>query len=486
MVSAEELWYTDKDMNTFNKKNNLIQTYSLVLIDVACVLVSYICSFYLRYRGEYHMGQVDYMICLGLVLFCVLYGVLLDWNHFIFKRGYFEELVAVVKYAVSMTVLLGFTVFILRQGQAFSRLVFGWYVVIDIVLTYIMHTFFKKFLSGYYKKSANSEKVMLVTFEEFVDGLLQDIRKDHEWSYEVMAIALMDAVVDPEKKDIDGIPIVANGAGIMDGLTSEVMDAAFLYLPSMGRDAVERIINYFETMGVKCYYSVGDFRHRGSMQSIGDFAGHLVITYENAATDYRRRLIKRIFDVIGAIVGLVLTALLTPFIALAIKLNSKGPVFFRQTRIGKGGRRFTMYKFRSMYTDAEARKKELLKDNEMEGLMFKMEDDPRITAVGRFLRKTSLDEFPQFYNVLKGDMSLVGTRPPTEDEFERYSPHYRRRLSITPGLTGMWQVSGRSDIKDFDDVVALDLEYIDNWSLLLDLKILLQTIIVVFTGRGSR
>ena len=145
-----------------------------------------------------------------------------------------------------------------------------------------------------------------------------------------------------------------------------------------------------------------------------------------------------------------------------------------------------MYKFRSMYTDAEARKKELLKDNEMEGLMFKMKDDPRITAVGRFLRKTSIDELPQFYNVLKGDMSLVGTRPPTEDEFEKYSPHYRRRLSITPGLTGMWQVSGRSDIKDFDDVVKLDLEYIDNWSLLLDLKILLQTIIVVFTGRGSK
>ena len=139
-----------------------------------------------------------------------------------------------------------------------------------------------------------------------------------------------------------------------------------------------------------------------------------------------------------------------------------------------------------MYQDAEARKKDLLKQNEMNGLMFKMEDDPRVTKVGAFLRKTSLDEFPQFLNVLKGDMSLVGTRPPTEKEFEQYNEHYRRRISMTPGLTGMWQVSGRSDITDFDEVVRLDLEYIDNWSLTLDLKILLQTVGVLFSHRGAK
>ena len=139
-----------------------------------------------------------------------------------------------------------------------------------------------------------------------------------------------------------------------------------------------------------------------------------------------------------------------------------------------------------MYLDAEERKKELLSQNEVQGLMFKMENDPRITKVGRILRKTSLDELPQFFNVLKGDMSLVGTRPPTVDEFEQYSLHYRRRLSITPGLTGMWQVSGRSDITDFDEVVKLDLKYIDNWSLTLDLKIIAQTIGVVLFHKGSK
>lgn len=191
-------------------------------------------------------------------------------------------------------------------------------------------------------------------------------------------------------------------------------------------------------------------------------------------------------DIVGSLIGCVLTLLITPFVALAIKIDSPGPVFFSQTRIGKNGRRFKIWKFRSMYTDAEARKKELEAQNEIKGLMFKMEDDPRITKVGKFIRKTSIDETPQFFNILVGDMSLVGTRPPTEDEFEQYNGYYRRRMSITPGLTGMWQVSGRSDIQDFEEIVKLDLEYIDNWSLLLDIKILFKTVFIVLGRKGSK
>jgi exopolysaccharide biosynthesis polyprenyl glycosylphosphotransferase len=197
-------------------------------------------------------------------------------------------------------------------------------------------------------------------------------------------------------------------------------------------------------------------------------------------------MIKRVIDIIGGLVGLLITAVLTPFVAIAIRLDSPGPIFFAQTRIGKNGRRFKIYKFRSMYIDAEERKKELEAQNEMSGLMFKMENDPRITKVGKFLRKTSIDELPQFWNILKGDMSLVGTRPPTEDEFEQYNSHYRRRISMTPGLTGLWQISGRSDISDFDEVVKLDLEYIDNWSVGLDIKILFKTVGAVLRGRGSK
>jgi exopolysaccharide biosynthesis polyprenyl glycosylphosphotransferase len=301
----------------------------------------------------------------------------------------------------------------------------------------------------------------------------------------VTSIALVDEE-DSTGKEIEGIPIVARGENSLEQIKKNTMDAAFLFLPDYSRRKINQWIEAFETMGVTCYYSISDLQRKKSAQSVSEFAGHLVISYEVNVIDYRRQLIKRMMDIVGSLVGMIFTVVLTPFIALAIKLDSPGPVFFAQIRIGKNGRRFRMYKFRSMYADAEERKQELLKENEMQGLMFKMENDPRITPVGRFLRKTSLDELPQFYNVLKGEMSLVGTRPPTLDEFEHYSMHYRRRLSITPGLTGMWQVSGRSDITDFEEVVKLDLEYIDNWSLTLDCKILLQTILVVIFGRGSK
>ena len=191
--------------------------------------------------------------------------------------------------------------------------------------------------------------------------------------------------------------------------------------------------------------------------------------------------IKRFLDIVGALAGLAFTAMLFPFIAIAIKLDSPGPIFFAQERVGLNGRRFKLYKFRSMYKDAERRKKELLAQNELNGPVFKLANDPRITRVGRFLRRTSLDELPQFWNVLKGDMSLVGTRPPTPDEVEKYNAKHYRRISIRPGITGLWQVSGRNRIKDFEEIVALDVKYISEWSLWLDIKILLKTIVVLLT-----
>ena len=471
-------------MSSFYRKYSLIQTYSLVIIDVLCVLVSYLASYTIRYQGTQHMGQVDFAICLLFVLYCVLYDLLIDWNHFIFKRGYFDELAAVFKYTLSITVMLGFSVFLFRQGEFFSRLVFGVFAILDFILTYIAHILFKKYMYLFYKKSTGSDKVMVITTREHILKLLQDIKTEAEWSYEVTSIVLLDEEV--KETEIDGIPIVANGENFMDTVKHMTMDAVFLYLPDIRHERSNRLIDAFETMGVTCYFSVGNLDRKKSVQSVDTFAGHLVIAYETKVIDYRRQFIKRFIDILGALIGIVITLVLTPFIAIAIKADSKGPVFFSQARIGKNGRRFKMYKFRSMYIDAEERKKELMAQNEVQGLMFKMEHDPRITKVGSFLRRTSLDELPQFFNVLKGDMSLVGTRPPTVDEFEQYSIQYRRRLSITPGLTGMWQVSGRSDIKNFDEVVKLDLQYIDNWSLSLDFKILLQTIGVVLSHKGSK
>ena len=196
-------------------------------------------------------------------------------------------------------------------------------------------------------------------------------------------------------------------------------------------------------------------------------------------------LYKRMLDIAGGMIGAIILFIMYPFVAAAIKLDSPGPVLFKQKRMGRHGRVFNLYKFRSMYEDAEQRKQALMGKNEMNGALFKLKNDPRITKVGRFLRNTSIDEFPQFLNVLKGEMSLVGTRPPTLDEVEKYQPEHLKRISAKPGITGLWQVSGRNQITDFDKVVELDCHYLDHWRFFNDLKILVKTVFVVLKRKGA-
>lgn len=232
------------------------------------------------------------------------------------------------------------------------------------------------------------------------------------------------------------------------------------------------VMNSYQTDGAKCYVD-----REGT---------YPVITYHNISLNVFKRATKRLIDIFGAVVGIILFSPIMCVTSLAIKCDSRGPVIFKQKRVGMNGRIFYMYKFRSMCVDAEERKHELLLANEMDTcLMFKMEDDPRVTRVGKIIRKTSIDELPQFFNVLLGNMSLVGTRPPTIDEVKQYERGHWRRLSIKPGITGVWQVSGRSSIKSFDEVVEMDIQYIDRWSVLYDVEILLKTIIQVICQRGA-
>lgn len=208
---------------------------------------------------------------------------------------------------------------------------------------------------------------------------------------------------------------------------------------------------------------------------------------DHPSTEGATGMSKRILDASLAAIGLLLLAPILLAIAVAIKLDSPGPVFYKQRRVGKNGRTFWMYKFRSMVLGAEQQLEGLRTRNEVkDGITFKMREDPRVTRLGRWLRKTSLDEFPQLINVLHGDMSLVGPRPPLPSEVARYRPEHLRRLSVTPGCTGLWQVSGRSDIDTFGRMVELDLAYIDTWSLWQDLRILAKTVRVVLTMKGAR
>ena len=298
-------------------------------------------------------------------------------------------------------------------------------------------------------------------------------------------------------EEIDHIPVVAYKNDIVNVVRAGAIDELFI-LEDESSEKITAMIEEFAQMGVSVHLGLSSLRsletklrsedqkYIPKIESRLGYIGKIPMAiFEPPAMKLRYEYTKRFIDILGGLVGTCFAAVLFVIVGLAIKIDSPGPIIFAQERIGKNGRRFKMFKFRSMYIDAEERKAELMKQNEMNGLMFKMKDDPRITKVGKFIRKTSLDEFPQFVNVLLGDMSLVGTRPPTVNEFKEYSNYHKRRLSMKPGITGMWQVSGRSDITDFEEVVRLDCKYIDNWSLWLDFQILVKTVMAVAMRKGS-
>jgi exopolysaccharide biosynthesis polyprenyl glycosylphosphotransferase len=252
-------------------------------------------------------------------------------------------------------------------------------------------------------------------------------------------------------------------------------------------EKVENAINTCELEGVEVWLVADFFRTQISHTSFDDFHGRPVLVFRTTPEASLQTLVKPVLDFVASLLAILL---LSPFFllcAVLIKLGSRGPVLFRQQRCGLNGQPFTIYKFRTMYVDAEQRKHEFASLNEMSGPVFKIKNDPRVTPIGRILRQRSFDEFPQFFNVLRGEMSLVGPRPLPVDEVRRFDDFaHRRRLSVKPGLTCLWQISGRNEVSDFSDWVRLDLEYIDNWSLWLDFKIIGRTIPVVLTGAGAR
>ncbi|MFI3213288.1 MAG: sugar transferase [Eubacteriales bacterium] len=467
-------------------KNKLIETSALLAIDCISIIISYEIALFLRFDiiGEKFPRDIHNLSTLYLIIICILYNLIFDPNRNFFKKRYYMEILNIIKYVVALLLVLIVMLYFNQATYDLSRMVFTCFAIANCILTFGGHMLFKRYMVRNYRHSGNSNKVIILTEQTDMDEILSHISNDNAWDYQVTAIAVMDA--DMVGKSINGIPIIANKESLYNAVKQITLDEVFIHLPDYNRKQLKELIHDLESMGITCHVNVDVPELNMAGKRISNFAGYTVLSFSLQQFDFRKMLIKRFIDIIGGSVGLLGTIILFPFIALAIKIESKGPIIFAQTRVGKNGRRFKIYKFRSMYIDAEERKKKLMDQNQIKGLMFKMENDPRITKVGAFIRKTSLDELPQFFNIVKGDMSLIGTRPPTMDEFEQYSLYYRRRLSITPGLTGMWQISGRSDIMDFDEVVKLDLEYIDNWSLWLDFKIILQTIKVVLITKGSR
>ena len=469
-----------------NQKKKVIESYCLLFTDLLSITAAYMIAILLRYQKFRRVmePELHFLGCVCFLLFCVIYSFMLDWNREFLLRGIFVEFVAVLKFNIFMVLSLQCFLFVIQRSYDFSRLVMGYFFVLDTVIVWLVRLLMKKVLRAYFTSKSNIVKIMVIAKDAVLTRTIAQLKQYMDIDYEIVALACVD--VDRKGVIIDGVKVTADGTDVLKVARQMPLDEVFINLPEENKKYVKHIIYDLESMGIVCHYNIDVIEGPQKEIRVGNFAGYTVVSYSINHIDYRRMAVKRIIDIVGGIAGLLVTAVMTPFVALAIRIDSPGPVLFAQTRIGKNGRRFKIYKFRSMYIDAEERKKELEAQNEIQGLMFKMENDPRITKVGKFIRKTSIDELPQFYNIVKGDMSLVGTRPPTEDEFEQYNSHYRRRISMTPGLTGLWQISGRSEIVDFDEVVKLDLEYIDNWSLGLDIKILFQTIWVVLAGKGSK
>ena len=471
----------------YQKRKNM-ENMLLWLLDVVCILFSMGVAFALRFGQIYGSGRHGDQMW-QIIFVCLLYTVIClfaDFNHHFFRRGIFEELVNVIREEFILMISWVLLLYVMHRTNDLSRLVFGYFIVFNTILTYAARLCFKEYMIRIFKHSRYSSRLLLVTTSLRAEEIISNLKDYNEWNRILTGIVLTDR--DASGEELLGYPVVASGDTLLEYVIHNDIDEVFLSDTKAATEPVmKEWVSEMEQMGiiVDVNIEVFDMLDHGkkALNRVGKYA---VVTFARNLMSARGMVMKRLLDIAGSLVGMGILAAATIFVAPAIKLESPGPVFFGQTRIGKNGRRFTFYKFRSMYQDAEKRKKELMAQNEVHGLMFKMENDPRITRVGRFIRRTSIDELPQFWNVLKGDMSLVGTRPPTVDEFEQYEAKHKCRLSMTPGLTGLWQISGRSDIKDFDEVVKLDMEYIDDWSILKDIKILLKTVWVVLAGKGSR
>lgn len=470
-----------------------LKHFDFMLIDFVCLEISLMIAYNLRQGGGSPLHAPLYRnMAVTLFLIEILVVFFFESLKNILKRGTYKEFEVMVKHVCLTMLLSSFYLFLIQSGTEYSRMILIVTGGIYLVLGYIARLIWKRFLLSRNVLDGRRRSLLIVTAESMMDAVLGDIKNNNYEGFYIAGVVVLDK--DMVGKVAKGVKIVANATNVTDYVCREWVDEVFINLPGE-MPLCECLIEQFVEMGVAVHLKLAKVSSfSGQKQLVEQLGNYTVLTTcVNVATN-RQMFLKRMLDICGGIVGCIATGILFLFVAPCIYIKSPGPIFFSQVRVGKNGKKFKINKFRSMYLDAEERKKELLEKNRISGgMMFKLGYDPRIIGsergqgkgIGNFIRKHSIDEFPQFYNVLNGEMSLVGTRPPTVDEWEKYDLHHRARLAIKPGITGMWQVSGRSNITDFEEVVALDRKYITEWSMGVDLKILLKTVLVVFRRDGA-
>lgn len=450
----------------------------LLLLEMSFFLVSGIRSGFgllLKTSSFTMMAAILIVVQLSVVLLTQSYKDIL-------RRGYLIELKKVVQQNTWVLIIVFSFMFVTKTQYQYSRTVFILTWLLSILLMYLVHLFWKNVTRKRLYNSDLRSHLLLISDADSVGYSLEKLKEKKYKPYKVAGVIIYDKLA--KGAEVDGIPVVADRDEIFEYSRTHVVDEVLLSI-RVPEEVRRNLTEHFLEMGVTVHIQLSPSEQNLPNAYAQQIGGCFVLTTSIKTASTVQIFVKRIMDITGSLFGLLATGVFLLIFGPIIYMQSPGPVFFSQMRVGKNGRKFRIYKFRSMYMDAEERKKELMKENKMNGLMFKMDDDPRIIPIGKFIRKYSIDEFPQFWNVLKGDMSLVGTRPPTVDEYEQYDLHHKVRLSIKPGLTGMWQVSGRSDITDFEEVVALDNKYIREWSIRLDIKILIETLGAVLGSKGS-
>lgn len=476
------------------RKKGWIKHLDFIFADLICINITFLFAYFLRcgFHNMYAIPGYRMLLVVAMILhFCISFFS--NYYSGILNRGYFDEFRIVVLHNIALIGLLFAYLFVLQIGNKYSRIVLIAFLLMNVITMYLTHITLKYMQRKRIIQEYRQQRILIFSTPELAEEAIDKIMDGPDKSYQIIGIALSRETADMTQ--VKGIPVVSYGKDVYEYACRNVVDSVLLCLNIEEMAKADQITEKFLNMGITVHIKVNMLMNETQSVYFGHINSANVMTASTKTVSPIEIFFKRFIDVCAGLVGCLITGVLYIFIAPAIKIaDPKGKVFFAQERAGRNGRPFKIYKFRSMYSDAEERKKELLSKNKMDGLMFKIDADPRIIGsgsdgtkkgLGHFLRATSLDEFPNFWSILKGDMSLVGTRPPTMDEYEKYELHHKSRLAAKPGLTGMWQVSGRSDLTDFEEIVKLDNEYIKNWSIGLDIKIILKTVLVVLTRKGS-
>jgi len=460
------------------EKARLINTI-LTMVDVILAVISFNIALFIEFGRLGLLQNKDNVI---LQLLIVIYWTLLS-NGLGTNVMYRSRPYSMVLFQCLGLTFVG-TLFLVISAWAFNLFylglqMFGVFAILNLFLTFSFKTSVYQYLKKARKKGLNYLNMVIVG-DYTASAFIRQLLRHPEWGYRIVAII---GDVNLERDCSDIAPLLPPDTDVEQLLRDKTIDEVVVCKQNLIPHQLESMVQICSEVGVVFRMYSPFFNILANKTHIHYFGTTPLLTISSTPINYLAMRAKRAFDFVFS--SLVLIGLFPVFlgIGLAIKLDSKGPVFFSQKRVGLRGRRFRVLKFRTMVVNAEALKEKLLEHNEMDGPVFKIADDPRITRVGKFLRKTSLDELPQFFNVLMGDMSVVGPRPPLPDEVRVYERWQLRRLSMKPGITCIWQVSGRNDIP-FDEWMKMDLEYIDNWSLKLDFVLFLKTIRTMLRGDG--